>query len=713
MTVFFLHIPQQIVKNRFFQVNLKSLNPEQREAVVSHEGPVLVLAGAGTGKTRVITYRVAHMIENGIAPESILAVTFTNKAAREMKERVAVLVDESAAEALTVSTFHSFCASLLRKHIRRLGYTEHYDIAVDAYQTGLIRNLLTDLGLLTCGMTAPDISSLISRAKTRLLDPEDLRSAQGGADIAARRLRARSQRSFADASDDWPEWFPELYARYQRRLKSMNMVDFDDLLLLVARLWERNPDILEQHRQTYRYLMIDEYQDTNTLQLHLMKTLAAPDNNICVVGDDDQSIYGWRGATVENILEFEDDFPGAKIIRLEQNYRSTNAILATANKLIANNQSRHGKELWSEKGQGDNILVVESPDDREEAEFVADFLREKQMTRQGRFNDFAVLYRSNHQSRQLEQALKKHRIPYNIVGGKSFFQRKEVLDVISLLRVVNNPRDDQSLLRIINVPPRGVGEKSVERLLELHRITNIPMQELVRSDEYLKSIPNVAADNLRDFMLVIQEYRERFQSAPLFNSTRDLLARIGYLEGLIRMYKPREDAMRRRENVLEFLNAIAQFEQRGTGRTGLSEFLLEFALLDENDRNDNQDGRGEGQVSLMTVHSAKGLEFPLVVVVGMEYGLFPHRNSIDERGMDEERRLFYVAMTRAQEFLVLSHARQRMVNGTPEKRRKSPFLIEVQSELVDETDAASAFKPVGRETADDYLQQMRAMFEKK
>ncbi len=666
--------------------NLRGLNQEQRGAVETVVGPLLLLAGAGTGKTRVITYRVAYLISRGVAPGNILAVTFTNKAAREMKERLGALLNAEQARLVTAATFHSFCARILRAKIRLLGYSPQFQIAPEGYQTGLVKNVLGELGVTREGLNAQYCLNLISRAKSRLLLPADIP---------------------ADGVD-WPSELPAVYERYQQQMKNMDMVDFDDLLLLVVRLWREHPDVLAQHQEHYQYLLIDEYQDTNAVQFQLMFMLAAKHQNICAVGDDDQSIYGWRGADLGNILRFEEYFPKAKVIRLEQNYRSTTTILQAANAVIAHNQERHGKRLWSGKGTGEKILLVRAADELAEANFVAEFVRDRRAVRGGGYRQFAALYRSNHQSRLLEDAMRRARIPYRLIGSRSFYQRKEILDAVSFLCVMQNPKDNQSLLRIINVPPRGIGDKSIERLKQLHMISSVPLQKLMVAPEFLNDLPADTATRLRHLHSGIEKYRREAAACNnLAGMVRGFLEDVGYLEGLGRMYKPREDAIRRRENVFEFFNAIAEFEKRWGPNATLNNFLEQFMLLDDNDK---VDGEEEDAVTLMTVHAAKGLEFPVLVVVGLEQGLFPHQQSMKEGGLEEERRLFYVAVTRAQEELALVHADKRRVLGETMTRRPSRFLEEIPEDLAVVCDTNSAMKPASAEVAAEFLARMKEMF---
>jgi len=669
--------------------DLSGLNPQQRQGVLATTGPVLLLAGAGTGKTRVVTHRIAHLIATGVEPAHILAVTFTNKASREMRERVATLLGRLEAEAVTIGTFHSFCLRILRRHIHLLGYSNSFAICGEGYQKGLIRTVMTELGLVGEGRDPGMWLGLISKAKSALHGPDDVR-----------------EYSWPFAAE-----LAEAYEMYQRRLQQMDQVDFDDLLVLVLRLWREYPDVLAKHRDQYQYLMVDEYQDTNSVQFQLVGTLAGERANLCVVGDDDQSIYGWRGADVGNILEFDQQFPGATVIRLEQNYRSTATILDAANAVIANNSERHAKRLWSEQDRGDEILCVRADDEQDEATFVADVLEDR--ASRGRFShgQMAVLFRSNHQSRALENALRQARIPYTLVGSNSFYQRKEILDAVSLLQTANNPRDDHSLLRVLNVPPRGIGDKSIERLRDMGKLVGEPLQSLLGHDQFLSRLSGAGASASQAFDQQLREARRQFsEPGGLSVKVEQYLNDIGYMDGLGRMYKPREDALKRRDNVLEFITAVAEFERKAGPKSLLPEFLEAFALLDAQDKED-KGGEGEESVTLMTVHASKGLEFPLVMVVGLERGLFPHRMALEEGGIQEERRLFYVAVTRAQSELVLTHVEKRRTRGQVTRQRPSPFLDEVPEELVRTCTPGTALKPASKEAAAGYLAEMMAMFE--
>ncbi len=680
-------------------LNLGDLNPQQREAVQTLSGPLLLLAGAGTGKTRVIIYRIAHLIASGVDPANILAVTFTNKAANEMRERIASLIPASQAEKLTIGTFHSFCLRILKRHIRRLGYMPNFSIATESYQIGLVRTIMTELGYTQGAMPvsgqiptdAGSYLSAISRAKGALLTAADMA---------------------AEADNPTRQAIADVYGYYQRRLKNMNLVDFDDLLGLVVQLWQEHPDILENHRDLYRYIMIDEYQDTNAVQFHLMATLAGKTANICAVGDDDQSIYGWRGADISNILNYDRHFQGTRTIRLEQNYRSTETILRAANHVIALNRKRHPKTLWSNRETGKKIMAIRLETEQEEATLAAELLQERHLAGRRPYKHMAILYRSNHQSRTLEFALKRAKIPYRIVGGTSFCQRREILDAISLLNLLQNPTDDLSLLRVINVPPRGLGDKSIERLLELQRMTTLPLLELVKGEVFPKELHQATTDQLRSFTSCLEKYRKRFHEDPetLAQILSDFFNEVGYLDGLGRMYKPKEDALRRRENVFEFINAAEQYDVQNHRRGTLAGLLDSFALMDAADRVDKDADPADAGVTLMTVHASKGLEFPVVLVAGMEQGLFPHQSSLDENNLEEERRLFYVAATRAQDELILSNAGKRLVRGKSLKRRPSVFMYELPDELVEFCNSADALKPASAELADDFMAKMKAMF---
>lgn len=642
---------------------LDGLNPEQLEAVRTTEGPVLVLAGAGTGKTRVITARIAYMIEQGIDPASILGVTFTNKAAKEMRERIRKIVPAEAAAAVTLGTFHSFCARVLRRDIRYAGnYDSNYSIADTADQTSIARQAAAELGYAKDEIPTAEVVNFIGHCKNRMWTPED---------------------ALNDAAENRPanQVLAEVYERYQKLLELQNMVDFDDMLLLTVRILEEHPDVLKRYRETYKYLLVDEYQDTNAAQFRLIQLLAGERKNLCVVGDDDQSIYAWRGADVSNILDFPCYFPGTKEIKLEQNYRSTNNILATANAVIAPNSARYCKNLWSSKGQGEIIRIMRLDNGDAEARFVVNAIFDlKASNPDYNYSDFAILYRSNYLSRAFEMAFRNVGIRPKIIGGQEFFQRKEVKDAAAYLKLVQNPRDDQSLLRIISLPPRGIGDKAILSLRNLRHVSGIPLAELLDHPDYLKTISSTAAAGARGLAAALKNAKALFaEPGDLYSKAYQLLKETGYIDGLQRIYKDIKEAETRRENVFEFLNYIGKFENEKTGPCYLADFLESYSLMDDNDRTEDDDDRDAPIMT--TVHASKGLEFLVVFVVGMEQNLFPHERSLAEGSEEEERRLFYVAVTRAREQLFLTCAGERYKFKEYVRQIPSHFLKDVPEDI--------------------------------
>ena len=674
---------------------LDGLNPEQLEAVRTTEGPVLVLAGAGTGKTRVITARIAYMIEQGIDPASILGVTFTNKAAKEMRERIRKIVPAEAAAAVTLGTFHSFCARVLRRDIRYAGnYDSNYSIADTADQTSIARQAAAELGYAKEEIPTAEAVNFIGHCKNRMWSPED---------------------ALNDAAENRPanQVLAEVYERYQKLLELQNMVDFDDMLLLTVRILEEHPDVLKRYRETYKYLLVDEYQDTNAAQFRLIQLLAGERKNLCVVGDDDQSIYAWRGADVSNILDFPRYFPGTKEVKLEQNYRSTNNILATANAVIAPNSARYCKNLWSSKGQGEIIRIIRLDNGDAEARFVVNAIFDlKASNPDYNYSDFAILYRSNYLSRAFEMAFRNVGIRPKIIGGQEFFQRKEVKDAAAYLKLILNPRDDQSLLRIISLPPRGIGDKAILSLRNLRHVTGIPLSELLDHPDYLKTVSSTAAAGARGLASALKNAKALFaEPGDLYSKAYQLLKETGYLDGLQRIYKDIKEAETRRENVFEFLNYIGKFENEKQGQCHLADFLESYSLMDDNDRTEDDDDRDAPIMT--TVHASKGLEFPVVFVVGMEQNLFPHERSLAEGSEEEERRLFYVAVTRAREQLFLTCARERYKFKEYVRQIPSHFLRDVPEEIsenqvgesflkvADEASQIAMFEDLMRQLSDD------------
>ena len=644
------------------------LNPQQQQAVDQLEGALLILAGAGTGKTRVIVQRIGNMFRHGIAPEKILAVTFTNKAAREMQERVALL-DGARRDALpAISTFHSFCSTVLRTYADRIGFSRNYTLATEGYQKGLLREIATELQLDGKGIDPYTWLSRISLAKANMQTPDDM------------------------AAMDFPDAprVATIYRRYQERLRRMNMMDYDDLLCNTRELWLSQPSLLKVYQEHFQYIMIDEYQDTNKIQLALMVQLAGSRGNVCAVGDDDQSIYGWRGASQENILEFERFFPQAKVIRLEQNYRSTNTILKAANSLIAHNSARREKNLWSNQGDGELITGIRCADERDEADFIADSifslsLEGRAVTDRNRqWSNYAVLFRTGGQSRLLEEAMRKRRIPFVLVGSKSFYQRKEILDIITLLELAINPKNDMALQRVINVPPRGVGDATLDKLSELRDSVHRSLFTLLVNPRFTEKLSPEVKGNLDAFHAAILRCGDGANApGPVFPHVKALLDELQYMERLIQMYKPRTDAMARRDNVMEFLNSVGDYDREKQYKGTLEDFVQQLALQDANDRRDKDKDVTENAVSLMTIHASKGLEFPTVYVCGLEQGLFPHQMAMDEGSLEEERRLCYVAITRAKQKLFLTYTDKRHVMNVVTVKRISMFINEIPEKLIE------------------------------
>jgi superfamily I DNA/RNA helicase len=639
---------------------LRGLNNEQREAVKTVEGPLLVLAGAGTGKTRVITFRIAWMLKEGILPDNILALTFTNKAAREMKERIAELVSEDQAKKLTVGTFHSFCIRVLRQEIKRLNYLPSFTIADTSDQEGIIKQAMAMTGYSAVeDISAGRIAAYIGKQKNQLIDYRSARK-QSDNDLEAR--------------------MAYVYEHYQTLLETQNMLDFDDMLLLTYELFNRFPEVLEKYRERYKYILVDEYQDTNYAQFSVVKFLCGSRNNLCVVGDDDQSIYGWRGADVGNILKFPEIFPGTVQVKLEQNYRSTNNILKAANAVIAANAERFEKNLWSAHGDGDPIWVVPARSNEDEAAFIADYLLQERSAMGLEFKDFAILYRSNHLSRLFELALRKAGVPYRLVGGQEFFQRKEIKDAAAYLKLLVNPLEDQSLLRILSVPPRGLGDKAVNRLKELKSAAFLPFSTLLKEEAFHRSLPPKSASEALALANCMDRYRAELATpGGLAEKVRNYLTDVGYYNGLQKVYKNIEDSRKRQENVEEFLNAIAEFEHKAEKPPTLMDYLESYSLLEENDRTEEpNDGNA---VTLSTVHASKGLEYPFVFLAAMERNIFPHERSIEEGSMDEELRLFYVALTRAKLRLIITFCRMRALHGRINNQTPSRFLSLLPEEI--------------------------------
>jgi DNA helicase-2/ATP-dependent DNA helicase PcrA len=632
------------------------LNPEQKEAVLHTEGPLLILAGAGSGKTRVLTYRIAYMIEEkGINPWNILAITFTNKAAKEMKERVGHLIGST--QDMWISTFHASCARILRKDIERLGdYKSNFVIFDTKDQEAVIKDCLKELNLNEKNFPFKAVSATISNAKNLLEDP--IRFSQKNMhDIRSRKIA-------------------DIYTLYQKKLKKNNALDFDDILFKVVELLANNPDILAYYQNKFKYIMIDEYQDTNFCQYRLVSLLAKQHQNLCVVGDDDQSIYSWRGADIGNILNFEKDFPNAKVIKLEQNYRSTQTILDAANAVIKNNFGRKSKKLWTENETGGSIQFYNAMDEWGEANFISSEIKQLQEAYGKRLNEFAVLYRTNAQSRVIEEAFMSHGIPYRIIGGFKFYDRKEVKDVIAYLRLIQNPDEDVSLKRIINIPKRGIGNTTLEAIQSYARQNDDSLFGALLSIDSIGGVSKKALGNINEFVKLISGLMAAAEIKKPSEVLKELLDKSGYLDSLQK--EGDEDSLTRAENIRELLSATLEFESKNPD-ANLQQFLEQMALMSDID---NLETEAEAVV-LMTLHSAKGLEFPVVFMSGMEEGVFPSQRSyFEEHQMEEERRLMYVGITRARESLYLTAAFERTIFGSTTYNIVSQFIKEIPKDLI-------------------------------
>lgn len=631
------------------------LNPQQAEAVINTEGPMLIMAGAGSGKTKVLTCRVANLLQKGVRPYRILAITFTNKAAAEMRERVNNM-SGPAAKDVWLFTFHAFCARFLRMEIDKLpGYGGNFAIYDTADSQNLIKQILKEMNLDDKRFQPSGILSRISNAKNALQD-------------AAAFAR--------QAGDFYEQKVADIYSRYEQKLQLNNALDFDDLLMLSIKLLQENKEVREKYQDRFDYLLVDEYQDTNHAQYLLTKFLAAKHRNICVVGDADQSIYGWRGADIQNILDFEKDYPDAKVIKLEQNYRSTQIILDAANAVIENNTGRKPKNLWTENKSGADIIYFQAVDERDEARFVIEQLQNLQRTENKKLGDMAILYRTNTQSRIFEEMLIKSGISYNMVGGLKFYERKEIKDIIAYLRVIFNPADSLSLLRIINVPKRGIGDASLAKIQAYAAGNNVSLFEAVSNAAAIDGLSSRFVSKLDDLAGIIFELMNLAGEAPVEDLIDRVLRDTGYLEELENERTPQ--AQSRIDNLHELISVAQEFAA-SEEENNLENFLAHVALVSDIDDTE----LGEDAITLMTLHSSKGLEFPVVFLVGMEEGLFPHaRTLMDETEIEEERRLCYVGITRAKEKLFLSSTKMRTIYGNTVTYPPSRFLQEIPARLV-------------------------------
>ena len=639
-----------------------SLNREQKEAVLTVDGPLLLLAGAGSGKTRVLTHRIAYMIdEMGVNPWHILAITFTNKAAAEMRERVDNIVGFGA-EQVWVATFHSTCVKILRRHIDRLGFSNDFTIYDTDDQKSVIKDICKRFQIDTKQLKERTIMSAISSAKDELISPLEY-----------------ELNAFGDFNK---KKIASVYKEYQAILKRCNALDFDDLIVKTVELFKSCPEVLYNYQERFKYIMVDEYQDTNTAQFELIRLLADRHHNLCVVGDDDQSIYKFRGANIRNILDYEKVYPEARVIKLEQNYRSTGNILDAANHVIKNNKGRKAKSLWTEKDAGARVHYRQFDNGYEEAEFVSDDITRKVNRGETGYGECAILYRTNAQSRILEERFVLEGLPYNIVGGVNFYARQEIKDILAYLKTIDNGKDDLAVKRIINVPKRGIGNATLDKVQEYADVRNISFYDALREYDQIVSLGRAAA-KLEPFVTMMQTFRSKAQYYGIQDMIQDVLEVIDYKEYLNSLNEEEEKTRDRLQNIDEFISKAAVYEQTHD-EISLTDFLAEIALVSDVDSMDDKNEK----VRLMTIHSAKGLEFEHVYMVGMEDGLFPSYMTIvsdDPSDMEEERRLAYVGITRAMEDLTLTYAKSRMIRGETQYNPVSRFVREIPPELMDNT----------------------------
>ncbi len=654
---------------------LSGLNEAQLEAVRNSDGPTMIVAGAGSGKTRVLTRRIAYLLEKGTKPWQILSLTFTNKAAREMKERIASMVNPELASSLWMGTFHSIFARLLRKHAKDIGYTSSFSIYDSDDSLSAIKQVMNALSISKDQFNPNAVRSRISSAKNQLVYPDEYQ-----------RL----------ARDFFSEQVARIYPDYVRALKNANAMDFDDLLLKTIDLFDAHPEVLAEYQHKFRYVLVDEYQDTNRVQYGIIKRLAAKSKNLTVVGDDAQSIYAFRGADIGNILDFERDWPDAKIFRLEQNYRSTKHILATASELIKNNKGQIPKTLFTENAHGDLVRIIQCEDERDEASAVVRAIEDEARKEKLDLRDFAILYRTNAQSRAIEDALRRQGIPYTIVGGTAFYKRKEIKDILGYVRLLVNPTDTESLLRVINYPARGIGQTTMERIQLYAREHSITLLAALEAIDFITAIQPRTIAKIRDFVRLIQRYSSLKDHMSPGELLRALIDETNILQEL--KLENTMDSLARRENIQEFLSAITDYFHEKPDAT-IETFLEEVALFSEADSVDGS----KNSVTLMTLHAAKGLEFPVVCITGLEEGLFPSQASADDaRDLEEERRLLYVGITRAMRKCYVYYALARLRFGETVREMPSRFIEELEKSGSTERVTSFGTKPREREKATEY-----------
>lgn len=657
---------------------LKGLNKEQRAAVMHTDGALLIMAGAGSGKTRVLTHRIAYLLkEKEVSPRSVLAITFTNKASREMKNRVDKLVDQGG-EQIWVSTFHSMCVRILRRDIDRIGYSRNFTILDSGDQLTVVKQVLRNLNIDPKQYDARAMLGHISTAKNELITPESYSNKAG---------------SFYERQ------VSQIYEAYQKMLVKNQSLDFDDLIMQTIHLFERVPEVLSYYQRRFQYIHVDEYQDTNHAQYYLVKQLAERFQNLCVVGDSDQSIYGWRGADIANILSFEKDYPAAQVIFLEQNYRSTKSILAAANKVIERNAGRKPKNLWTENEDGQKISYFQGRTEREEALFVVDKIQELTKEKGYSPHDIAVLYRTNAQSRAIEDTLMKSAISYQMVGGTKFYERKEIKDMVAYLRLITNPNDDLSFERVVNEPKRGIGKTSVDRLRVYAADHGISLYQTIKEVDFTGVTPR-AANALSEFDVLLTSLIKQQEFLSATEMVEEVLKRTGY-EQMLKNEQSIE-SLSRLENLEEFMTVTQNFEATNEEDQSLIEFLTDLALIADIDSVDEEDPDHQEKVTLMTLHASKGLEYPIVFLIGMEENVFPHSRSMtDDNEMEEERRLAYVGITRAEQELYVTHANMRTLFGRTNMNPMSRFIKEIPKELIEgmAQESTPTFGSIGQPTA--------------
>lgn len=654
---------------------LANMNEKQAQAVTCTQGPLLIMAGAGSGKTRVLTHRVAYLIEEqGVNPWNILAITFTNKAAKEMRERIDNLIGEGSQD-IWVSTFHALCVRILRRDCEKIGYERAFGIASTSEQRTLMKNILTELNVDIKKFDPRAILSAISNAKNDLLDPKQY------AQIA---------------KDQFEELVAKAYVMYQERLQANQVMDFDDLIMQTIELFKQSPETLAFYQRKFKYIHVDEYQDTNEAQYVLVNMLAKENRNLCVVGDADQSIYGWRGANMENIMNFEKDYADATVVKLEQNYRSTKTILQAANDVIENNINRKDKTLWTQNQTGEKIVYYRAQNANDEAYYVVKQIQQQIQEKQRNFGDFAILYRTNAQSRMIEETFVKANIPYKLVGAHKFYERKEIMDVLAYLKLAANPKDSMSFSRVVNEPKRGIGKTSLNKLQDFANMHGLSLIEAAEN-VVMTDITKKAATQLEEFARLIRKLNSFEKTATITEMTKKILDITGY-KAALEESKTLEDQSRL-ENLQEFLSVTQQFDQEWQPEDEQSnpfvDFLADLALVSDQDSVEEE----PDEVTLMTLHAAKGLEFPVVFLMGMEEGLFPlSRAAFDENELEEERRLAYVGITRAEEELFLTNAFSRMLYGKSQSNAVSRFIGEITPELLEFENNTAAQIPFSNKT---------------